>query len=760
MKRILYLLLACFFLAASIAYAADIRWRNSKTALDSISGLQSGDRGIVIGDNGTSQFYRYDGSKWVETPVANAENWATARLIAGNSVNGSANVPFANKFIVQGTSDAGLTGAQFLGALGTGLLKNTTTTGILSIAAAKTDYAPATSGSGILKGDGSGGFAAAAYGDVVGLWTDCTGYLNSDGTCSSPSLSESDPVVAAITGIVKSNGTTISKATAGTDYAPATSGSGVLKGDGAGGFDNATYTDVVGLWTNCTDGFLKYDGSCAAGSVEESDPVVAAITGVVKSNGTTISNAGYSDIVGLWTTCTGYLKSDGTCGTFSFEGDDNASHFVDGTGVWRTIYPVDITNLETFVGSVINNGDHAATFSSLDITSGGYSAPWPVVTDCSGHTTAGRACYDSSGKKLYVGDGAAAQEIGSGGTGEETDPVVAAITGIVKSNGSTISAAQVGTDYQAPITDPVTGTGTQYHLPYWLTSSSIGSDTGCTTDGAGVITCKTLRAKGLNIGDGNATIDNSGNLLARTVSYIRDDENPFCQQYFAGTNYDDNYTEVCAPPEGFSETYRLYWPTAAPTGNQVLVFPAPTLGVSRGTWQNLADGGDLVSTNNLSDLTDAETARSNLGLVIGTDVLAPNGSAALLTDFPTITEPIVNIALRGGGSAITTGSAGSKRIAAAVTITGYTIISSTSCSITVDLWRTTYTDYDGSDHPANEDSITASAPITLTTAVKAKDETLTGWTKTLSADDIIHVNVDSADCTGDVDIQVYGTRSL
>jgi len=36
---------------------------------------------------------------------------------------------------VQGTSDAGLSGPQFLGALATGILKNTTTTGVLSIAA-------------------------------------------------------------------------------------------------------------------------------------------------------------------------------------------------------------------------------------------------------------------------------------------------------------------------------------------------------------------------------------------------------------------------------------------------------------------------------------------------------------------------------------------------------------------------------------------------------------------------------------------------
>lgn len=68
--------------------------------------------------------------------VAKAPKWSTARTLAGNSVDGSANVPFANKFLVQGTADAGLSGAQFLGALGTGIVKNTTTTGVLSVAVA------------------------------------------------------------------------------------------------------------------------------------------------------------------------------------------------------------------------------------------------------------------------------------------------------------------------------------------------------------------------------------------------------------------------------------------------------------------------------------------------------------------------------------------------------------------------------------------------------------------------------------------------
>jgi len=47
-----------------------------------------------------------------------------------------------SKFIVQGTSDAQLSNAQFLGALSTGIVKNTTSTGVISIATAGTDYEP------------------------------------------------------------------------------------------------------------------------------------------------------------------------------------------------------------------------------------------------------------------------------------------------------------------------------------------------------------------------------------------------------------------------------------------------------------------------------------------------------------------------------------------------------------------------------------------------------------------------------------------
>ena len=78
-----------------------------------------------------------------------AAKWQTARLLAGNSVDGSANATFANKFIVQGTTDSGLTAAQFLGALSTGFMFNTTTTGVITVAA--------TSGTKCYPFGGSGG---------------------------------------------------------------------------------------------------------------------------------------------------------------------------------------------------------------------------------------------------------------------------------------------------------------------------------------------------------------------------------------------------------------------------------------------------------------------------------------------------------------------------------------------------------------------------------------------------------------------------
>jgi hypothetical protein len=147
----------------------------------------------------------------------------------GDHTHDAAYAPIGSKYIVQ-TADGTLTNEQALGALSTGIVKNTTTTGVLSIAAAGTDYAAATSGTSILKGNGSGGFSNAA---------------------------------------------------AGTDYAAATSGSAILKGNGSGGFSNA----VAG-----TDYALSVDNlSDAAVSSLATGQVLASANGTSFANLTVIN---------------------------------------------------------------------------------------------------------------------------------------------------------------------------------------------------------------------------------------------------------------------------------------------------------------------------------------------------------------------------------------------------------------------------------------------------------------------------------------
>lgn len=60
-----------------------------------------------------------------------------------------------------------------------------------------------------------------------------------------------------VTGLLKGNGTAISAATSGTDYAPATTGSDILYGNGSGGFSNVT----VGTGLTFAGGTLSTTGS-------------------------------------------------------------------------------------------------------------------------------------------------------------------------------------------------------------------------------------------------------------------------------------------------------------------------------------------------------------------------------------------------------------------------------------------------------------------------------------------------------------------
>tara|TARA_R110000772_G_scaffold78559_2_gene168580 strand:- start:4974 stop:6959 length:1986 start_codon:yes stop_codon:yes gene_type:complete len=100
----------------------------------------------------------------------------------------------------------------------------------------------------------------------------------------------------------------------------------------------------------------------------------------------------------------------------------------------------------------------------------------------------------------------------------------------------------------------------------------------------------------------------------------------------------------------------------------------------------------------------------------------------------------LGIVIDGAGTAITTGYAGELRIPYDCTISGVELMADQSGSIVIDVWKDTYANAPLTD----ADSITASAPPTLSTAQKSVDSTLTGWTTSLTKGDYLAFSVDSA----------------
>ena len=118
-------------------------------------------------------------------------------------------------------------------------------------------------------------------------------------------------------------------------------------------------------------------------------------------------------------------------------------------------------------------------------------------------------------------------------------------------------------------------------------------------------------------------------------------------------------------------------------------------------------------------------------------------------------EAGLEIIIGDGTNEISTGVAGDIEVPYACTIVSAELYADQSGSIVIDIWKDTHANFP----PTNDDSITASAPPTLSSADHGQDTTLTGWTKSLSKGDILRFNVDSVTTCTRVTLVLRVTKS-
>lgn len=108
-----------------------------------------------------------------------------------------------------------------------------------------------------------------------------------------------------------------------------------------------------------------------------------------------------------------------------------------------------------------------------------------------------------------------------------------------------------------------------------------------------------------------------------------------------------------------------------------------------------------------------------------------------------------------GSNTIDTGVAGYLPIEFSGTITAWYLVADTTGSIVIDVWKDTWANFP----PNSTDSIAGSEKPTLSGAQKNSDESLSTWTTSISAGDVLAFNVDSASTAAQVTLVIKATET-
>jgi hypothetical protein len=144
----------------------------------------------------------------------------------------------------------------------------------------------------------------------------------------------------------------------------------------------------------------------------------------------------------------------------------------------------------------------------------------------------------------------------------------------------------------------------------------------------------------------------------------------------------------------------------------------------------ILDTGTKVSIDSNTEVTGSFRADTYLNLPAGIISGSEQISANIRTER-------LEMGVHFPGDVISVGAKGRKTFGQSGTIIGWKLISDTSTSTVVDVWKT------NNAIPTNSNSITGTAKPTLSSAQLNSSSTLTGWTTSVTAGDIFILEVES-----------------